>query len=146
MGNSVPGLRKTIRSTQREADLFIDDAVSFLLKTQKDGLCGRIHEYFFRLVLDEAIQNAMRHGNNGDSGKMIQLTIVPSETNITITVRDEGKGFSPNALGDPRSPENKYRPGGRGIHLIKNFGRAAWNKDGNEITIILDEETTGDAN
>ncbi|HON77326.1 MAG TPA: ATP-binding protein [Spirochaetota bacterium] len=142
----MQGIQKTINSTQRDADLFIDNAVFFLRKIQGNGLCPNIHEYFFRLILDEAIQNSIHHGNAGDPCKTIYITITPSSQFITITVRDEGKGFSPQEVSDPRSPENITRPGGRGIHLIKNFGRACWNNEGNEITIILEEGTAADAN
>jgi two-component sensor histidine kinase len=145
MKSSAPEIRKTIPSTQRDANIFIEEAIRFHRKIREGGLCLGIDEYFFRLTLDEALQNSLHHGNAGDSGKMITIAITPSDKTITITVRDEGKGFSPNTVRDPRSPDNITRPGGRGLHLIKNFGQARWNEEGNEITIILDEERTGNA-
>ena len=146
MKNSVQEIRKTIPSTQRDADIFIEEAIRFHRKIRQDGLCLGIDEYFFRLTLDEALQNSLHHGNAGDSGKRIHIAITPSDKTLTITVRDEGEGFSPKSVRDPRSPDNVTRPGGRGLHLIKNFGQARWNEKGNEITIILKEERAGNAN
>lgn len=142
----MPEINKAIQSTQRDADLFIEDAVSFLRDIQKKGMCCKVHEYFFRLTLDEALQNSLHHGNSGNAGKKIFIAIQPSERFLTITVRDEGKGFSPREVTDPRLPDNITRPGGRGIHLIKNFGHTTWNDAGNEITIIMGEENTPNAN
>ena len=40
---------------------------------------------------------------------------------MIIRVRDQGKGFDPDAVADPLAPENLLKGSGRGIFLIRNF-------------------------
>ena len=38
-----------------------------------------------------------------------------------MRIQDEGKGFDPNEIGDPLSPENLLKPNGRGIFYMNKF-------------------------
>jgi serine/threonine-protein kinase RsbW len=40
---------------------------------------------------------------------------------VSISVRDEGRGFNPNQVPDPTAPENRLFTHGRGIYLMKNL-------------------------
>jgi CheY-like chemotaxis protein/anti-sigma regulatory factor (Ser/Thr protein kinase) len=54
-----------------------------------------------------------------------------------FVVRDEGPGFDPATLPDPRAPENLDRFHGRGVLLIRSFmDEVTWNERGNEVTMI----------
>ena len=74
-----------------------------------------------RLALEEAIVNAIKHGNRMDDGKRVHVCfrIVPERFDIGIT--DEGPGYDPDSLPDPLSEENLERPCGRGLFLMKHY-------------------------
>jgi len=59
-----------------------------------------------------------------------------SDQHICIQVSDEGPGFDPSSIQDPRTPENLHRISGRGLFLIRNFmDQVAHNATGNQITM-----------
>jgi len=73
------------------------------------------------LSLREALNNAVLHGNKKDPSKFIEVEMEATEEEFIIRVWDEGPGFDQKALGDPRDPENLFRPNGRGIFLIRQL-------------------------
>lgn len=77
--------------------------------------------FAIRLALDEALSNAVKHGNKLDSGKHVNVEYTVSEDSIVIRIRDEGPGFEPCAVPDPTLDENLERPHGRGIMLMKAY-------------------------
>jgi anti-sigma regulatory factor (Ser/Thr protein kinase) len=71
-----------------------------------------------RLCLEEALVNAVRHGNNCDHTREVRLEIVrEGENDCRVRIWDEGEGFQPEDIKLP-SPD---QPGGRGICLIRHF-------------------------
>jgi serine/threonine-protein kinase RsbW len=77
------------------------------------------------VAVRESVINAIKHGNAGDEQKHVYVEFTPIDTHrpsgIMIRVRDEGKGFDPEALPDPLAPENMLKSSGRGIFLIRSF-------------------------
>lgn len=73
-----------------------------------------------RLSLEEALVNAIKHGNNADPHLSVQLSVESSDTSLTITVSDQGKGFDFKHLPDPTAPVNLEKLSGRGVFLILN--------------------------
>ena len=74
------------------------------------------------LALEEALANAIRHGCCNDPTKQLQCCVtVDDRDEVTIVVRDPGKGFDPGAVPDPLAPENVLKPSGRGIFLINEL-------------------------
>ncbi|MDT8419588.1 MAG: ATP-binding protein [Desulfuromonadales bacterium] len=102
-------------------------------QTKYLGLIGRISEnlahapirfsgdrdelaFHLNLVLTEAATNAICHGNGEDPNKQLRITIVISESNLTLKVFDEGDGFDISAMADSEAKETDEE--GRGIQLI----------------------------
>ena len=71
------------------------------------------------IALREALANAIIHGNHEDRRKHVHVTCRCEPEEISIAVKDEGKGFDPNTLPDPTAPENIGSIHGRGIHVMK---------------------------
>ena len=67
----------------------------------------------------EAVTNAIRHGNGIGSDKDVLVNVIERPTELTIVVRDQGAGFSPEQVDDPTDPELLLREGGRGVFLIQ---------------------------
>ncbi len=74
-----------------------------------------------KLVLEEALSNAIRHGNRGDSKKMVTISVVLQNNILRIKVTDEGKGFNSQQIPDPTAQANLLRTSGRGVYLIKKI-------------------------
>ena len=122
------------------------------------------------MALDEALLNAMIHGNlevsselrQSDDGapyvnmiakrkqeapyndRKVNIKLEASNEQVTFTIRDDGPGFDAAALRDPTDPENIERAGGRGLLLINAFmDEVSHNEVGNEIRMVK-RKVTGD--
>ena len=73
------------------------------------------------MAVREAVTNAVLHGNKLDSAKIAEVDLKKSPEGLEINVRDQGKGFNPNAVADPTKPENIMKTSGRGIFFMRNF-------------------------
>jgi serine/threonine-protein kinase RsbW len=73
------------------------------------------------IAVTEAVNNAIKHGNQENKKKLVNLEMLSSEQKITFYVEDEGTGFDFKHLSDPTSPENLEAEGGRGIFLMKHL-------------------------
>jgi serine/threonine-protein kinase RsbW len=89
------------------------------------------------LGLEEAFINAVKHGNKGitDKNVIINYSIDPNQAEITVT--DEGDGFDPESVPDPREGDNIFKVGGRGLFLIRAYMDGVdFNRTGNSIKLI----------
>ncbi len=73
------------------------------------------------IVLTELVNNAILHGNKKEIGKKVTIIVIYFSNRVQITVKDEGTGFDPSHLNDPRDPENLWKETGRGIFLVKHL-------------------------
>src|SRR5262249_9710089 len=77
--------------------------------------------YGMRLALEEAIVNALRHGNKSDPSKRVHVRFCVRPDQVLAEVEDEGEGFNPEQVPDPLALENLDRPAGRGLLLIHHY-------------------------
>ncbi|MBP7736276.1 MAG: ATP-binding protein [Spirochaetes bacterium] len=117
--------------------MLIHEAMSFFAQIKKKGYARNVSEFFMRLALDEALENALRHGNNYDHSKAIVFRMKGDKTKIKVTIQDQGKGFRPDRIANPLHGNNRYAPNGRGLHLLTNIGDVSWNSEGNCVSIEL---------
>jgi len=77
----------------------------------------------YRLLVSctEAVNNAMIHGNESDPNKNVTIRCIVEKQSLTIRVKDEGKGFDPEGLQDPREEKNLLKESGRGVFLIRSL-------------------------
>ena len=83
--------------------------------------CGCVPEGVsdVEIALREALANAIIHGNHEDRRKQVHVTCRCEPGEVSIAVKDEGKGFDTNNVPDPTAPEHIRSVHGRGIHVIK---------------------------
>jgi serine/threonine-protein kinase RsbW len=118
----VPSIAENIRMIES----FIDNAKEkFHLD---DDIYGNI-----MIAITEAVNNAIKHGNQSDSSKNVSLSLVLDDSRIKFRVEDEGLGFDYDNLPDPTAPENIEKPGGRGIFLMKHLSDEVEFKEGGRI-------------
>jgi len=73
------------------------------------------------MAVREAVANAVKHGNELDASKNVEMTLSRSESGLEITIRDFGRGFEVEDVPDPTNPENLMKENGRGILFMQNF-------------------------
>lgn len=78
-------------------------------------------QFRFRLCIDEAVENALKHGNKHDPSKTITLAYFETDDGWGVFVRDEGAGFDPANVPDPETDEALFRENGRGLFILKKF-------------------------
>ncbi len=156
--------------TQSESRFLLDNDASLIPpllgylqeNLTRMNLCDEIGKIRVSVALQEALINAIYHGNlevssslrEQDDKAYMQLIeerrtqkpyrhrrveVIARETpaEAVYTIRDEGPGFDPSRLPDPTDPSNLERVTGRGLLLIRTFmDQVDHNARGNEITMI----------
>ncbi|MHC4130936.1 MAG: ATP-binding protein [Planctomycetota bacterium] len=96
------------------------------------------------LALEEAITNAVKHGNKMDPDKKVKIKYKITSDKVEISITDQGDGFIPDRVPDPRVGENLYKSEGRGLLLIQSFmNQVTFNKNGNCLNMIRFKGRTG---
>lgn len=115
------------------------------------------------VALDEALRNAMIHGNlevsselrDQDDGspfmeliqqrladpqyadRRVSIQLTADQNQATIVIADQGPGFDVNNITDPTDPDSWEEISGRGLFLIRSFmDEVQYNESGNQITMI----------
>ncbi|MFQ3591006.1 MAG: ATP-binding protein [Chloracidobacterium sp.] len=73
------------------------------------------------LAVRESIVNAIKHGNQLDVSKPVQVRFQLTDEKLIVVIRDRGNGFDASHVADPRDPENLLNPNGRGIFYMRTF-------------------------
>ncbi|MEL6897016.1 MAG: ATP-binding protein [Planctomycetota bacterium] len=90
-----------------------------------------------QLAFEEAIVNAIRHGNKLADDKTVQVEMDCDHDQIRIQITDQGDGFDPGDVPDPRQDDLLEVPGGRGVLLINEImSDVSYNDIGNQITMV----------
>ncbi|MEX1097332.1 MAG: ATP-binding protein [Planctomycetales bacterium] len=89
-----------------------------------------------RLALEEALVNAIKHGNRLDPDKSVRIDCRINAECVRIEIEDQGLGFRPEAVPDPTAENNLERPCGRGIMLMRAFMTLIeYNEIGNRVVL-----------
>lgn len=121
--HSIPSRPEASRQVQDE------------ILAQMERLHWGEHDVFsVRLAMEEALINAIKHGNHYDPSKRVQICCRIYPDLIRIEIEDEGKGFDLASVPDPTDPDNLESPCGRGIMLMRSFmSRVEFNETGNRV-------------
>ena len=108
-------LERSLPSEVAAISPFVD---RLMLLFRKCG-CVSDGESGVEIALREALANAIIHGNHENPGKHVRVRCRCEPSEISIAVKDEGRGFDINKIADPTAPENTRSVHGRGIYLMK---------------------------
>ena len=98
---------------------------------------GQDDVFAVHLAVEEAFLNAVKHGNKMDPEKKVTVECSVDREKVDIHLTDEGKGFDPDSIPDPRVGENLYRPEGRGLLLINAYMHVVeYNEVGNRLHMV----------
>lgn len=102
-----------------------------------------VHEndgFWVRLVLDEAIANAIIHGHDETLENPVQTVLVrfaAGPDRLMFVVEDTGDGFDYRHLPDPTADENLLNISGRGIFIMRKvMDEVVYNEKGNCVTMV----------
>jgi serine/threonine-protein kinase RsbW len=113
-----PFVEVVLISDPAEARRFQDQMEQHLLQSSH----ASAHEVFsIKLALEEALINAIKHGNQMDRNKKVRVLYRVSPGFFEVRVTDEGCGFDPSDVPDPTAVENLERPCGRGLMLMRHY-------------------------
>jgi len=122
----LPTYLSAVRETERE-----------VLGRLRDLGYDEDHLFAVRLALEEALVNAMKHGNGFDPDRSVYVWYRASPERVEIRVADEGRGFDPRGVPDPTADENLERPCGRGIMLMRCYmDEVTFSAKGNEVSMV----------
>ena len=89
------------------------------------------------LALEEAFINAVKHGNKMNLDKEIKIDYLVGRDEVEISMMDEGNGFDPDVVPDPRCGENLYKTEGRGLLLMRSYMDVVeFNERGNRVRMV----------
>jgi serine/threonine-protein kinase RsbW len=129
-----PGPDRSEERVRNLADALrvIDDVMSAM---EHSGFSGK-DLFGVRLAMEEAIVNAVKHGNRNDKNKHVRIGYQIHPERIVVEIEDQGAGFNPDKVPDPTAPENLEKPSGRGLLLMKTYTTwVRFNARGNCVTL-----------
>ncbi len=88
------------------------------------------------MALEEAIINAIKHGNLRDPAKQVHVIVQATLQDFYLQVTDQGDGFDPDAVPDCTADENLELGSGRGLLLMRHYmDEVKYNETGNQLEI-----------
>ena len=131
--SSVWKFDKSICSRSEDAVAIVRDLV---VRLEQFGWTGK-DVFGIHMAMEEALMNAIKHGNESDCEKKVHIEISICENSFYSRITDEGDGFQLEEVPDPTADENLEKTSGRGVMLIKNFiDRVEYNDKGNSIELF----------
>ena len=131
---------------------FLEERIAFKMPSDLrhlDGVLDYLNERMLRLrivntddsevliALDEAIVNAIKHGNKCDPRKAVHIVAEFSADGVRFIVADEGAGFELEKVPDPTEPCRLLEPSGRGLLLINHImDEVRFNQCGNRLEMF----------
>ena len=90
------------------------------------------------IALREALANAISHGNNLHPGRRVFLRCYAGPgSGILVAVRDEGQGFDPDTVPDPRTADRMHLTHGRGLMLMRELmDHLEFRRGGSEVVLL----------
>ena len=169
-GEPPPRPTRATRSTSTEYELTLDSdperispvVAYFRKELERTGLCDETGLMQFAVAIDEALNNAICHGNlEVDSAlreesmeayidrlrdrrasepwckRRTHVHLELTSDEAVCTIRDEGTGFDRSEVPDPRDSANLEKASGRGLMLMQTFSdEVRFNERGNEVTLV----------
>lgn len=89
------------------------------------------------VAFEEALRNAMIHGNRMDPEKMVRVEAELEDNRVVICVEDEGEGFDHTGLPDPTLNENILRESGRGVYMMNHLMDSVVYESGGKKVVMV---------
>ena len=132
-----------------EAHFALDGALGELgrLAAETAGFCrehslASVVEFDVNLVLEELFVNAVRHGGCEGIPDAVVIRLQLNDHGLRVEFSDRGRAFDPTAASAPSAdiaaPLAARRPGGLGIHLVRQImGDLEYHREGEWNRLIM---------
>ena len=95
---------------------------------------GEKDVFAVKLALEEAMANAIRHGNRSNPNKNVSLYYSITPERCDLCVCDEGAGFDPAKMPTPENASDEVP--GRGLMLMRHYmDNVIFHQPGNRVTL-----------
>jgi serine/threonine-protein kinase RsbW len=98
-------------------------------------------QFAIKLALEEALINAIKHGNKLDKDKSVRIEWRVTRDATEISIEDEGPGFDRKSVPDPTDVANLEKLTGRGILLIEAYMTSVRYSNGGRRVHLLKQNT-----
>lgn len=103
--------------------------------------------FAIKLALEEALTNAVKHGNANDPQKQVKVQFSVDEERAVVIVTDQGPGFMPEDVPDCTCAERLPVPSGRGIMLMKAYmDKICYRDKGREVYFMKRRSSRDESN
>lgn len=114
---------------------------TYVVKAAKKAGFNEKETHAVELAVEEACANIITHAYGGEKRGKITCTCQVEGNELTITLRDKGKPFNPEAVQvyRPDVDLQQRKPGGAGLFLIRRLMdkvQYEFTSDGNILTLI----------
>jgi serine/threonine-protein kinase RsbW len=126
--------RRRLKSTTRGIDRTVRD----IIREARECKCLPDDVPGVEIALREALANAVLHGNrNVEDKRVLVRAYCDPDQGVLIVVRDEGAGFDPEGVPDPRRKDRRELSHGRGIFLMRELmDHVEHRKGGREVVLV----------
>ena len=100
---------------------YLAKADSFLEQTLSDHGLDQSTIADLAISTTELINNAIVHGNRLDPDKIVTVVLEFFDDRLTVSIIDQGDGFSPENIPSPIADENLMKEAGRGIFIVRSL-------------------------
>ncbi len=73
------------------------------------------------ISVTEIVINSIVHGNDNDISKTVTVQLMREDSELEITVTDQGSGFNPDEIESPIEEKNLLKEVGRGIFITRSL-------------------------
>ncbi|MHC4144410.1 MAG: ATP-binding protein [Planctomycetota bacterium] len=138
MASEAPGNCSIVVESKSSA---VTDVCKQILPKLEENKFDNDDIFAVHLTLEEAFLNAVKHGNKMDPTKKVKIDYCVDPDKVEISITDEGSGFEPESVEDPRFGKGLYEPGGRGLLLMNSYmDIVKFNEQGNSVYMVRYKE------
>lgn len=128
--------KATIPNTQTAIGEFIEQ---FRKRVLQNYITTTKQQELAEYVLVECLDNAWEHGNHKEPEKKITVRWSISKHQLTVSIKDQGKGFTVHI---PETMPSLGNPRGRGLFTLKDLTEdLSYNHIGNKVTCKIARES-----
>src|ERR1044072_4087253 len=133
----LPFLHERIAFKMPSDLAYLDDVLDYLNERMLKLGVLKPGDSELLIALDEAIVNAIKHGNKCDPRKAVHISAEFNAEGVRFVVADEGPGFEREKVPDPTDPCRLLEPNGRGLLLINHImDKVCYNQAGNRLEMF----------
>jgi serine/threonine-protein kinase RsbW len=134
-----PAAEWRFASTTEEKTRVLEALLAFL---NTRGLVTDDDQFWCRLVLDEALVNAVKHGNGYDPRKTVTAACHVADDRWQVLIADEGRGFKPDAVPSLDDDDSLLMNHGRGVNLMLHYMDDVDYFEGGRVLVLVKKRRT----